>query len=206
MSSRAATGNDSRVAARAAAISSVGAAAIHFAVMPAHWREWMPSGLFFGSLAVVQLVWALLAWTRPPAVLLAAGIVANSGAVALWVMSHTTGLPFGPGAGQPEPVHAAGIGVLLLECYVVMGAAWAWYRHRMPEPVSELGSGLVLLGANAVMACTVLVGVASGLQGHDHGHHPPVTHDQSRPVAPAVDADPSSTDSVHGSGHHDHGG
>lgn len=32
--------------------------------------------------------------------------------------------PFGPSAGEPEPVGAAGICVLLLQCYVVMGAGW----------------------------------------------------------------------------------
>lgn len=186
VSSRAATANDNRVATRAAAIASVGAAVIHFAVMPAHWREWMPSGLFFGTLAIFQLVWALLAWTRPPAVLLAAGIAANAGAAALWVMSHTAGLPFGPGAGHPEPVRAAGICALLLEIYVVMGAAWAWYRRETPAPVSELGSGLVLLGANAVMACAVMVGVASGLQGHQ-GHHAPT--EEAPAAVPAHEAD-----------------
>ncbi|HEX9832425.1 MAG TPA: hypothetical protein VGA66_04935 [Mycobacterium sp.] len=164
---------DGRVAARAAATASVGAAVIHFAVTPAHWSDWLPSGVFFASIAVFQLIWALLAWTRPPAVLLAAGIVANAGFAALWVWSRTAGEPFGPNAGEPEPVQAAGICALLLECYIVMGAAWAWYRGDRAEPVSGVGSALILLGANTVVAAAVTAGVASGLHGHDHHHQAP---------------------------------
>lgn len=185
MTARVGTGTDSRVAARAAAIASLGAAVIHFAVTPDHWRDWLLSGLFFASIAVFQLIWALLAWTRPPAVLLVAGIVVNAGAVALWVLTHTVGMPFGPHAGAPEGVAGASICVLLLECYVVMGAAWALYRRDRTETVPDLGSGLVLLGANAVIALAVLAGVVSGLQGHDH-HAPAEAETGSTPlVVPA---------------------
>ena len=145
---------------------------IHFAVTPAHWSDWLPSGVFFASIAVFQLIWAFLAWTRPPAVLLAAGIVANASFAALWVWSRTAGEPFGPNAGEPEPVQAAGICALLLECYIVMGAAWAWFRGDQAAPVSGVGSALVLLGANTVVAAAVTAGVASGLQGHNHHDGP----------------------------------
>lgn len=190
---------DIRVAARAAAIASIGAAVIHFAVTPSHWSDWLPSGVFFASIAVFQLIWAFLVWTRPPAVLLAAGIVANAGFAALWVWSRTAGEPFGPNAGEPEPVQAAGICALLLECYIVMGAAWAWFRGDRAAPVSGVGSALVLLGANTVVAAAVTAGVASGLQGHDHHHapeeaqgeyqaphseHTPGHHSQSEPAVP----------------------
>lgn len=172
MSSRAATGSDSKVAARAAALASLGAALIHFAATPAHWRDWMPSGLFFATIAVFQLLWAILVWTRPPVLLLAAGMVVNATTAALWVWAHTAGAPLGPNAGATEAVSAAGICVLLLECYVVMGAAWAWYRRDQPESVSSFASAAVLLGANTVVVAAVAAGVFSGLQGHDHHHSP----------------------------------
>jgi uncharacterized membrane protein YidH (DUF202 family) len=159
---------DSRLAARCAAIASAGAGLIHFAVMPAHWLDWIPSGLFFAAVAVFQLMWAFLAWTRPRALLLALGIVANAGSAALWVVSRTVGLPFGPQVGVPEAVEGAGICVLLLECYVIMGAAWAWLQDYEPEAVSRFRSALVMIGANGVIAGTVCVGVASGFQGHHH--------------------------------------
>lgn len=193
MTSRAASGTDSKVAARAAATASLGAAVIHFAVTPAHWNHWLPSGIFFASIAVFQLMWSFLAWSRPPAVLLAAGIVANAGFVALWVWSRTAGQPFGPNAGEPEAVQAAGICALLLECYIVMGAAWAWFKGDRAGPVSRFGSALVLLGANTVIAAAVTAGVASGLQGHDHHHAPDEA--QSEYLAPH---------SEHTDGHQNH--
>ena len=174
------------------AIASIGAAMIHFAVVPVHLLDWVLSG-FFASAAAFQLIWALLAWNRPPAVLLAA----ESWAMPVW-------RPYGSfralkafrsdHAGEPEVVHAAGICVLLLECYVVMGAAWAWMRGWRAEPVSGLRSTLVLLTANSVVAVVVALGLASSLQNHDH-HHPPAqarepetplptpTYNRSRPLA-----------------------
>lgn len=163
---------DSSVAARAAAVASIGAAVIHIVVIPSHWREWMPAGLFFASVAVFQLIWAIMAWARPPVALLAAGIVGNTSLVALWLMSRTSGAPFGPNAGEPEIIQGADICALLLECYVIMGAAWAWARSYWPEPVSGLAGAAVLLSANTVVAAAVTVGVVSTV--HNQDHHTPV--------------------------------
>lgn len=197
MAYRAATDTDTRVAARAAAITSVGAAGIHIAVAPSHWSHWLVSGLFFASVAVFQLIWAVLAWTRPPTAVLAAGIAVNIAIAALWVYSRTAGEPFGPSAGTPEPVEPAGIFALLLECYIVMGAAWAWLRrgHRA-EPVSGFAGALVLLGANAVAAVAVFTGVSSALRGHDH----------PQPVAPASDAVAHTEPHAHPAEAHHHDG
>jgi hypothetical protein len=177
---------DSRLAARCAAVASIGAAVIHFAVAPMHWKDWLPSGAFFASIAVCQLMWGFVAWTRPTRLVLAAGIVGNAGAAALWVMSRAAGAPIGPNAGEPEAVDAAGICVLLLQCYVVMGAVWASRRRYRAEEVSGFGRALVLLGANAVMAGAVTVGLASGLQGHGHHHGEPAEAEAG--LVPAHDA------------------
>lgn len=182
---------DSRLAARCAAIASLGAAVIHVAVTPMHWRDWMPSGLFFAALAGFQLLWAIAAWRRPGAVVLAAGIAANAGAAGLWVMSCVMGPPFGPSAGQPEAVGAAGIAVLLLQTYVIMGAVWAWSRKYQPEQVSGVGRALVLMGANTLMAGAVTVGLIASLQGHHH-HHSDVAEAQS---------DHHGAHDTHGGGH-----
>ncbi len=214
---------DIRLAARLAAISSFGAAVIHFAVMPTHWQQWTPSGLFFASIAMTQLVWALVVRVRPTVAVLAAGIVANAGAAALWALSRTVGAPFGPHAGEPEVVGAAGLCALLLECYVVMGAAWVWYRGQRTEPISGFGNAIVLGGASAVIAAAATVGVASGLiNDHhapvsaDHNSHVPVSghedgHSNTEPVAPLnaevtppptapapAETEPSATDLSHG--------
>ncbi|WP_231743197.1 hypothetical protein [Mycobacterium sp. GA-2829] len=182
---------DGRLAARLAAIASFGGAMIHFAVLPAHLQEWTPSGLFFASIALFQLVWALVAPARPAAIVLAAGIMANVGAAALWVLSRTAGGPFGPHAGEPEVVEAAGLFALLLECYVVMGAGWMWYRGHRAVPISGFGNAIVLGGGSTVIAAAAALGVASGLL---NDHHAPAgaKHDYHAPM------------SGHADGHHDH--
>ena len=191
MAPRAAKKTDSRLAARLAAIASLGAAVIHFAVVPTHWQEWMPSGLFFVSIALLQLIWALVVVARPTTAVLAAGIAANVGAAALWALSRTAGAPFGPHAGEPELVQAAGLCALLLEVYVVMGAGWVWYRGHQSEPISAFANAIVLLGAGSVIAAAATVGVASGLQ---HDHHAPAGAEPEH-HKPSIGRD---------DGHHDH--
>ena len=161
---------DSRLAARLAAIASLGAAIIHFAVVPAHWQEWMPSGLFFVGIALCQLVWAKLVLVRTTPLVLSAGLLLNVGAIALWAVARTAGAPFGPHAGTPELIRAADLCVLLLQIYVVMGAAWVLYRGDRREPIPAFGRAVVILGTGAVVTLASTIGVASGLQ---HGHHDP---------------------------------
>ncbi|MCX6484964.1 MAG: hypothetical protein NT146_17325 [Mycobacterium sp.] len=196
MATREMTKTDSRLAARCAAIASLWAAVIHFAVTPMHWRDWLPLGACFAALAVFQLLWAFVAWSRPGTLVLAAGIAANAGAAALWVTSCVAGLPVGPSAGQPEAASAAGICVLLLQCYVVMGAVWAWTRQHQPEAVSGFKRAAVLIGANAVMAGAVAIGLVGSLHGQQHHHggtveaqsDHPASHDAHmvEPLAPLV--------------------
>ena len=167
MASKAATRTDSRLALKLASLASFGAAIIHFAVVPTHWQEWLPSGLFFVSIALFQLIWARLVVARVTTSVLAAGIMLNVGAIALWALSRTSGAPFGPHAGEPELVRAADLCALLLQIYVVMAAGWVVYRGHHGEPIPAFGNAIVLFGATAVVALASTVGVASGLQ---HGH------------------------------------
>ncbi len=117
---------------------------------------------------------------RPGAAVLAAGIVANFGSIAIWGLSRTAGTPFGPHAGEPEAVQAAGIFALMLQCYVVMGAVWLLYRGRRADPVPGFGYGMVLIAAATVIGTAAALGVVSGLQ---HNHHSPVgaEHDHRTP-------------------------
>lgn len=87
----------------------------------------MPAGLFFVAVALFQLIWARAVLARTTIPVLAAGIMLNLGAIALWALSRTAGAPFGPNAGEAEVVQAADLCALLLQVYVVMGAAWVWY-------------------------------------------------------------------------------
>lgn len=86
------------------ALLSVGAAVIHFAVIAQHFDEWWLPGMFFVGSAVFQLVWASLVLVRPTIPVYAVGALVNAAIVVTWIMSRTTGVPFGPEAGEPEAV------------------------------------------------------------------------------------------------------
>lgn len=176
--SKAATRTDSALAARLAASASLGAAVIHFAVAPAHWQEWMPSGLFFIVLALFQLVWARMILVRRTTAVLAAGITFNIGALALWALSRTAGAPFGPHAGEPEFVQAADLCALLLQLYVVMGAGWVWYRGQEADPIPAFVNAMVFVGFGIVVALASTAGVISGM---GHGHHGPAATEPDHP-------------------------
>jgi hypothetical protein len=190
---------DSGLALRLAATASLGAAVIHFAVVPTHWNQWIPSGLFFISIAAFQLIWARVLLTRTSTAVLAVGTLGNAGAAALWALSRTSGAPFGPHAGLPELAQAADLCALLLEVYVVMGAGWVWYRGRQAAPIPAFANAIVLLGLGAVIASAATVGVASGLQDDHHGPaaaepehrtsttgHPDGRHDHPVPATPLI--------------------
>ena len=223
MAPRTAKKTDSRLAARLAALASLGASVIHFAVVPTHWQEWMPGGLFFAGIALFQLLWARLVLTRTTTPVLALGIMVNLAVIALWSVSRTAGAPLGPHAGQAELIQAADLCALLLQIYVVMGAGWVWHRGLQGEPVPAFGSAMVLLGAIGIVTLASTVGAASGLR---HGHHAPAgaeagahhhgpgaeqtddhhSHPEPSPAAPAGDpaSDNHGTSAEHVDDHHNH--
>jgi hypothetical protein len=92
-----------------AAVATAAAAGIHFAVVPEHLREWWGFAAFFVGCGVAQLVWAALPFS--PAV----GVWGNAAVVALWLVSRTSGLPFGPDAGTPEAVGGVDLASVALE-------------------------------------------------------------------------------------------
>ncbi|MGW0163061.1 hypothetical protein ACWDUN_27450 [Mycobacterium sp. NPDC003323] len=197
---KAAPRTDSRLAARCAALSSLGAAVVHFAVVPAHWQEWPLSGVFFAVLALLQLIWARAVLVRTTTPVLATGIAINVGALALWALSRTAGAPFGPHAFQPEVVQGADLAALLLQVYVVMGAGWILYRGLQGEPVSALAGAAVLLGAVFVVTLASTVGVVSG-QRHGH-HHSPAEAGADHHDPTSSDAGHHGTDVGHAGDHH----
>src|SRR5689334_15967912 len=88
----------------AAALMTLGAAAIHFAVAPDHLNEYLPFGIFFIIVGLAQVVLAMAAIVRPGRRVFAAAALVAAGCLALWLVSRTTGLPIGPEPWKPEAV------------------------------------------------------------------------------------------------------
>ncbi|WP_082164378.1 hypothetical protein [Mycolicibacterium obuense] len=205
---------DSRLAVRLAAMASLGAAIVHVAVVPTHWQQWAPSGVFFLSLALFQLVWARNALVHTTIPVLTAGVLVNAGALVLWAISRTAGAPFGPDAGHVELIAGADVCAMLLQMYVVMGAGWVWYRGLRGAPVPAFASAAIFVGAVGVVAMASTVGVASGLQHGDHhtgGHGQPDDHHAEVPEAattppalrpaPTPAAEPLTSHEIHDHAH-----
>ena len=79
----------------AAVCSSIGAA-VHLWVLPSHAQEWWVLGAFFAAAVVAQSMTGLMALRWPHPRLLGLGIASNLAIVFVWVVSRTSGLPFGP--------------------------------------------------------------------------------------------------------------
>jgi hypothetical protein len=80
------------------------AAIIHGAASAQHVAEWPLAAAFFGALAVAQLGLGAWLWARADTAALIAGAAGSGAVLALWTVTRTAGLPFGPEAGHPESV------------------------------------------------------------------------------------------------------
>lgn len=122
MSSR--SGRERRFPVPSAAAASVGAGAIHVAVVPEHLEEAWLFGAFFVACALFQFAWAGAIVLSLSPVLSWAGMLGNGAMVAIWAASRTTGLPVGPEPWTPEAVGVIDIVATGLELFIVAATAW----------------------------------------------------------------------------------
>jgi hypothetical protein len=144
---------------RTAGLCSAAAAAIHFGVTGEHFHEWWLYGVFFLLLAAYQLWWAAISWQSPSRRELGAGAVVNAGVITLWLVTRTTGLPFGPDAGTAEPFGTADIVSAALEA-VVVGLVVA-LTLAAARPLSRLDRSTNPRIGSAVVAAVAAIALGS---------------------------------------------
>lgn len=110
---------------RIAAAAAVLGGAIHYAVIPDHRAEWWAAAAFFTVLGAFEFTWAALVWSNARRTTLWIGALVNAAAVALWTASRTTGIPFGPHAGDPEAVGTLDVICVITELITIAFALWA---------------------------------------------------------------------------------
>jgi len=151
---------------------SLGAGGIHFAMISPHWDEWWVEGVFFAALAWFQLAWAASVVLRPSRLLFAAGALVSAAAVATWVVSRTSGIPFGPHSGVAEEASFVDIlaqgfmGVVLLGCLALL--LRPALEGRVVGRLASLPAGIAGLGVVALSTMAFTPSFAS-----DHSHGPP---------------------------------
>lgn len=139
---------------------SAGAAVVHFVVAPEHFGEDVRFGLFFVIVATLQLAWGAAIIAGDSKALYVGGAGGNALVLAVWVASRTTGLPFGPHAGLPDPIGlldglASGYeAALVAGSLYALGRAGAVLPPRSTPLTPSLGSAVLVyvLPAAAFMA------------------------------------------------------
>ena len=145
----------------ALAALSVGAAAIHFAVVFEHFSEYVLYGVFFLVIGWAQLIWVPLVLWRPSRPVLWLGLLGNAIIIAVYAASRTVGLPFGPDLNHPETVGALDLVSVVLEVALIAGcAALLWRPGLVDRPVRRRGTAGTIAGLAAVPAAVIALTTA----------------------------------------------
>lgn len=145
-----------------AAAASIAAGVIHFAAAAEHAPVYPQAAAFFVGIGTFQVLWAAMVLGRPSRALYLAGLGASLLTIALWGVSRTIGLPFGPEAFIREAVGRADVISTLLEEAIALavvalafgaGDAIAVERRAYRAALASVG---VLVGALAAWALTGL--------------------------------------------------
>ena len=161
------------------AVLAAAAGVIHLASAGEHADVTWAHGTFFGVVGWAQLALAAALVLRPGRRVLAAGAGLSLVVAAVWAVSRVTGVPFGPGAGEPEPV---GLADALATGFEVVLAAVALAALRRPAvaarpvPAGPARPALALGGLAVAVVSTVALTPAfatdhpHGGEAHDDGH------------------------------------
>ena len=166
-----------RTVAWLAAALSLTVGAVHFGYAPHHLSDDWAHGWFFLLLGAFQVAFAVLLVARPRRWLWALAILVNLGAIVTWVVSRTSGLPFGPtdlrheAAGAPDILCAVLEG-LIIAMGMVAVLAPAFLQRPARDRFSLRFTALAIGTIAAVLGAIVLTPsytAAHEAAGHSHG-------------------------------------
>jgi hypothetical protein len=141
----------------------LGAATIHAAMTPSHLGEWTAEGVAFLGATVAQVAIGGLLLRRSTKGVLAALVALHVLLIGAWVVSRTTGLPFGPEAHETEAVGVVdGICVALEAAAIVLALG----RPLLRRAGGALAVGVPLLAVVATSAALL----SPSARNHAHAH------------------------------------
>jgi hypothetical protein len=144
---------------------------IHFAMAGEHFDISAVHGGFFAVTGWLQIAWAIALVIRPgDQRLLLAGALLNGGALAVWVLSRTVGVPVGPGAWTAEPVGFADALVAGFELVIVGALLLVALRPAVAErSVEPRAARLGVLGAALAVVVMSTTAVTPSFASDHHG-------------------------------------
>lgn len=128
------------IALQVAAAASLLAGVIHYAVVPEHLTHWWVYAAFFTLLGAFEIVWAALILTGRERRLLLLGLIVNVAVLALWAVTRSTGLPFGPDPGNPEAVAMPDLLCCVAELVTVLALLYALIRPSTTSRTEDAAS------------------------------------------------------------------
>jgi hypothetical protein len=129
---------------------SLSAGVVHLAFVPLHIGEWTLEGVAFAVIGWLQILMAIVLVMRPSKGLLASMLTLNAAIVVGYLVSRTSGFPFGPHSGVAEEAGSIDVLTTVFEGMVVLGAGVLLARPKFLANVST--EGLVLASAIPVVA------------------------------------------------------
>lgn len=146
------------------AVAAVGAAAVHYVVMPTHFAEAALYGTFFLLAATAQLGYAVLLLLRPSRPLLVVGVAGNLAMVSLWLFTRVVTIPVGPAAGSTEAFGGLDVLASTFELIFVVAGVIALAARAALTPVTWrralIQPTTVLLGLLTAVAVTATASAA----------------------------------------------
>jgi hypothetical protein len=146
-----------------AALFTAAAAAIHFAVTPAHFDEDWAFGVFFAAAAWSQVLWALLVVHSNRRRLLITGAAGNLAIALVWVASRTTGVPLGPSPMTREAVAFIDVLATTLE---ILAAASIVLALRLRHRLISARRAAAFIAALAIVVIPVTTRAIASGAGH----------------------------------------
>jgi hypothetical protein len=147
----------------------IGAAVIHFVMVPSHMDEWRAEGIAFAVVAWVQIVLAALVFRRPTRTVLWSAIALNLAFAGAWAWTRIWGSPWGPNAGNAESAgFVDGVCVALEVAFVVFALAFL-ARPGTGRSLRGRRSWVAAIVPIAVLGMTTAAIASPSARGHAHG-------------------------------------
>lgn len=151
------------------AACAVGAAAIHLAMVPTHMADWAPEGVAFVLTGWLQLAIAALVMFRCRRWVLLTSVISSAVFLAAYVVTRTSGAPFGPHQGVAESYGFVDVACAALEGAMVLLSGLAISRPRLTARWNHQAviMASIIPVATLVFATTAIT--SKSASNHSHG-------------------------------------